>query len=361
MDVFPVIMAGGTGTRFWPASRVSMPKQFLKILGPKTMLELTVDRLGSLCPASHIIIVGSRKHHALLAPYQTKWGMVVFEEPIGRNTAPCIGLAAAYLRKKGMPDAPMIVLPADHYIANADRFSAILLAGCTLAKAGAIITVGIVPTRPETGYGYLHQGPLVKKVNGFPAYRVERFVEKPDFHSALCYLEAGEYLWNGGIFIFTARTFLEETATNLPDVYDGLVEIEAALETDRFPEVLETAYEALPSISIDYGIMEKTSRTVMTVPGDFGWSDVGSWESLYDLRRAEADQGGNLASGTTLLFNTKECLVFNETAQMVVTVGIEGAVIVNTEDALLVANIRKSQEIKKVLEKLEARGGQSLL
>ena len=361
MDIFPIIMAGGSGTRFWPASRSSLPKQFLKILGSKTMIELTVERVASLCPADHIVIVGSAQHHNLLAAQREQGGMVVFEEPVGRNTAPCVGLGAAYLRKRGMTDAAMVVLPADHFISGAEQFRTILRVGCELAQDGAIVTVGIVPTRPETGYGYLQQGALFKKIKKIPTYRVERFVEKPSREDALGYLENGKYLWNGGIFIATAGTILEEIETHLPSVYAGLLEIEAALETDHFPIALRKAYEAFPSISIDYGIMEKTTRPVLTVPGDFGWSDVGSWESLYDLRKTEADDNGNLTDGSSMLLDTTGSLVFNETTQMVVGLGLEKTVIVNTADALLVANIKKSQDIKKVIEELKSCGKKSLL
>ena len=362
MNIFPIIMAGGSGTRFWPASRSSVPKQFLKILGSKTMIELTVDRVIPLCPADHVVIVGSAKHHDLLAVHREQQGMVVFEEPVGRNTAPCIGLAAAYLRKQGMSTAAMVILPADHFISDPERFRTTLSIGCELAqKEGAIVTVGIVPTRPETGYGYLQQGPLVKKIEDIATYRIERFVEKPNIDDALRYVESGNFLWNGGIFIATAETILEEIEMHLPSVYAGLLEIEAALDTDRFPSALQTAYEAFPSISIDYGIMEKTTRPVMTVPGDFGWCDVGSWESLYNLRKTEADDNGNLADGESMLLDTTGSLIFNETPQLVVALGLEETVIVNTADALLVANIKKSQDIKKVIEELTSSGQKSLL
>jgi len=362
MEIFPVIMAGGSGTRFWPASRSALPKQFLTILGSETMLDLTLRRISSLSPADHVIIVGSKNHHHLLSPYQEKHGMTVFEEPVGRNTAPCIGLAAAYLRHQGMAEAPMVILPADHYISQDQRFRSILLAGCRFARSGAIVTVGIVPTRPETGYGYLQQGSAVETSGeGITAFTVKRFVEKPDSEHALAYLQSGDYLWNGGIFIATAEIILDEMEKHAPDIYNGLLDLESAMGTDRFPEILAGTYEAFPSISVDYGIMEKTTCPLLTIPGDFGWSDVGSWESLYTLRQGQADRDGNVVDGNAALFDTAQSLIINTLSQKVFTLGLHHTVIVNTDDALLVADLKQSQHVKKIIEDLKARGIESLL
>lgn len=338
-----------------------MPKQFLKILGSKTMIQLTIDRVQPLCEDNHIIIVGSEEHHALLTRYTSDRTIVVLEEPKGRNTAPCIGLAAMYLRKTGHAEALMIVLPADHYIADEERFRAVLRAGCELAGQGRIVTIGLLPTRPETGYGYLQRGAALGEIDKIPTYTVIRFVEKPRIESALQYLRSGDYFWNGGIFIVTAETILAELETHLPQVYQGLLKIEAAIGTEHFDSALRAAYKEFPSVSIDYGVMEKTTRSLVTVPGDFGWNDVGSWESLYDLRRQEGDEAGNIVLGDGLLLETTRSFIFNQTQQMVVALGLQEMIIVNTGDALFVAHLRQSQDVKKVIKELEERGIRSLL
>jgi len=354
-------MAGGSGTRFWPASRSMLPKQFLTILGSETMLELTMKRVRPLCADNRIIIVGSEEHHELLTRYGAGSQTVIFEEPRGRNTAPCIGLAAAYLRETGSADTPMIVLPADHYIADEDGFRAVILAGCELARQGDIVTIGLLPTRPETGYGYLHRGPVRETVAGFPVYQVRRFVEKPGLTDALQYLDSGEFFWNGGIFIFSARTILDEMQIHLPSVYNELLHVEHSLGTDQFPAALRAAYDTFPSVSIDYGIMEKTRRSVVTLPGDFGWSDVGSWESLYEVRKKESDADGNVAIGDSILLDTSSSFVMNQTNHIVVALGLQNTIIVNTNDALFVADMKKSQDVKRVIKELEERKLRSLL
>ncbi|HPD61492.1 MAG TPA: mannose-1-phosphate guanylyltransferase, partial [Thermodesulfobacteriota bacterium] len=229
MEPYPVIMAGGSGTRFWPASRAHCPKQFLNIIGSKTMIEETLQRIKPIAAEEHTIIVSNQEHHQLLYDLLGENRYLILEEPFGRNTAPCIGLAAIYLKNQGITDNPMIILPSDHFIAEEETFRKILSIGCKLAQGGEIITIGIVPTRPETGYGYLERGEVKKKIEGVSAYAIKRFVEKPDQKTALGYLHSGEYLWNGGIFIFSPQTILEEIALHLPSVYAGLQKIEAAL------------------------------------------------------------------------------------------------------------------------------------
>jgi len=356
MDVYPVIMAGGSGTRFWPASRSLRPKQFLNIIGSKSMIEQTLERVKPLCGDENIIIVGNKDHHLLLNNQLGKNRFIVLEEPLGRNTAPCIGFAAVFLRKKGITDKPMVVLPADHYINDENRFRTVLITGCCLAQQGPIVTIGIVPTRPETGYGYLQRGSARDEIKGIKVYDVKRFVEKPNQKDALHYLESGEYFWNGGIFIFTPKTILHEIQLHMPEVYEGLLKIEGAIGRDDYTDVLRSVYQEFSSISVDYGVMEKTSRPVITIPGDFGWSDVGSWESLYDLRQKEVDNEGNLVQGKSVLLDTASSFIFNQSSQLVVGLGLKNIVIVNTDDALLVADIKRSQDIKKVIEELKTKG-----
>lgn len=361
MEIYPVIMAGGSGTRFWPASRYNLPKQFLDIIGSKTMIEQTVERVSPVCREENVIIVGNEAHHVLLKKISEKTGCVILEEPFGRNTAPCIGLAAVYLRKKGVVDEPMAVLPADHFITDEKRFRNILSIGGGLARKGSIVTIGIVPTRPETGYGYLLKGAVKDTMEGIEIYKIERFAEKPDKEDALRYVKSGDYFWNSGMFIFTPETILKEIQLHLPGVHEGLLEIEKCLGEKNERDVLRSAYQKFPSVSIDYGVMEKTDRPMIALPVDFGWSDVGSWESLYGLRKKELDGNKNLIHGKGILFDTGSCFVFNQAEQMVVGVGLEDLVIVNTDDAILVADMKKSQDIKKIIEEMEKRGLNSIL
>jgi mannose-1-phosphate guanylyltransferase len=255
----------------------------------------------------------------------------------------------------------MVLLPADHFIADEKKFRVALLGGCHLACEGHIITIGMVPTRPETGYGYLQRGGARREVQGVTVYTVERFVEKPEQRDALRYLESGDYFWNGGIFIFTPRTILAEIEAHLPDIFEGLGKIEASLGESGYEEVLAAVYQGFPSISLDYGIMEKTSRSVLAMVGDFGWSDVGSWQSLYALRHQEQGGEGNLAQGQSILIDTASSFVFNQSTQLIVGLGLEDIVIVGTGDALLVADLKKSQDVRKVIEQIKAEGLDSLL
>ena len=356
MELYPVIMAGGSGTRFWPASRANYPKQFLKIIGSNTMVEETLKRVKPLAAEEHTIIVSNKEHHQLLHTLLGENRYVILEEPLGRSTAPCIGLAALYLKKQGIIDQPMAVLPADHFIAEEETFRKILSIGCKLAQKGDIITLGIVPTRPETGYGYLERGEVKKEIEGVTVYAVKRFVEKPDQKTALEYLNSGGYFWNGGIFIFTPKTILEEIKQHLPSVYAGLQKIEGAMGTSRYHEVLFSVYQNLPSLSIDYGVMEKTKRPMLTLPGDFGWSDVGSWESVYDLRKEERDKENNLTQGDVILINTQSSFVFSQSNKMVVGLGIKDLLIVATQDVVLVGDLKTSQDIKKIIEELKEQG-----
>jgi mannose-1-phosphate guanylyltransferase len=214
----------------------------------------------------------------------------------------------------------------------------------------------MVPTRPETEYGYLEHGEAEKEIEGVTVYTIRRFVEKPDHKTALDYLNSGGYFWNGGIFVFTPKTILEEIKLHLPSVYAGLQKIEKAMGTIRYQEVLFSVYQNLPSLSIDYSVMEKTKRTVLTLPGDFGWSDVGGWESLYALRKKERDKDKNLTQGDVILIDTKSSLVFSQSDKVVVGLGIKDLLIVATQDVVLVGDLKKSQDIRKIIEELKKRG-----
>jgi len=272
--MFAVIMCGGSGTRFWPASRRRRPKQFLNITGKGPMVVDTCDRLTSLIPDDKVILILGKEHREEAGGLFKGRNVHILAEPVGRNTAPCMGLGALYARHLGSEE-PLAFLPADHFISNPKAFLTDLESAGKLAADGGIVTLGIVPTRPETGYGYIRKTSDTPGVNTTPAYRVSAFVEKPDVEKAHDYLKSGDYYWNAGIFVATPATILAEIEKQLPDLHEGLVHIAAALGTDRFEMEFKKAYEKMKSISFDYGIMENARQKVYVIPSQCGWSDVG--------------------------------------------------------------------------------------
>ncbi len=343
--MFAIIMAGGSGTRFWPASRAHYPKQFLNITSDRSMLAETIARAEHFAPLERIGVVVGRVHGELTRQQVGTQPVKVLVEPFGRNTAACIGLAAIHVKQYGL-DEPIIILPADHFIADVATFTATIQAAAETARNGSIVTLGIQPTRPETGYGYVQTGAAQGQTNGLPYYQVERFVEKPDYETALGYLASGAYFWNSGIFIFTARTILQEIETCLPALYAGLLEIELAIGTPAYDTVVERVYGRLESVSIDYGVMEKTRQPIYVFKADFGWSDVGSWQALYELRASEYDAQGNLLLGAALVSEAKNNLVYSSTSRKVALLGVEGLVVVDTPDAVMIAPLERSQDVK---------------
>lgn len=352
-----LVMAGGSGTRFWPASREHLPKQFLRITGDRSMLEETIGRIAPTIPAERVAVVVGRVHEAVTQRLLAGTPVEILIEPTGRNTAACIGLAALHWRRRD-PQAPLVVLPADHFIARADLFNEILAAAAGPARDGAIVTLGIEPTRPETGYGYIKVDAraALGLISGTTVlHRVDCFVEKPDLERALDYLRTGEYLWNSGIFVFTPEVILNEIAAHLPDLAAGLAEIDAAIGRPDYEEVLSRVYGNLPSISIDHGIMEKTTLPLYVVRSDFGWSDVGSWQALYELREGEADEQGNLLEGAVWVEDSRRNLVYATSGRQVALLGVEGLAIVDTEDTLLVADLTRSQDVKRFAQREKQR------
>jgi len=347
--MFAVIMAGGSGTRFWPASREHLPKQFLKITGDRTMLEETVARTQQFAQLNQTYVVVGRVHAELTARILSGSPAKILVEPTGRNTTACIGLAALSVKRLG-EDEPMVVLPADHFIADVESFAQTIRSAAETARRGAIITLGVKPDRPETGYGYIHTGDEQGKSLGQPYFKVRRFVEKPDYQTALGYLSSGDYLWNSGIFIFTARTILEEIRVCLPALYDGLMKIGEAIDAANYQTVLDDVYPKLESISIDYGVMERTAKLIYVFKADFGWSDVGSWQALYELRAGECDAGGNLLLGEAMIVDAERNLVFSNTDRKVALLGVEDLVVVDTPDAVMVARLDRSQDVKRFPE-----------
>lgn len=341
-----VIMAGGSGTRFWPASRERLPKQFLSITSHLTLFEETFERVAPLAGSRPVWAVVNRLHEPLTAQLLQSRNVQILAEPVGRNTAPAIGLAAIHLRQT---DAllPMVVLPSDQFVSDPAAFRELLGAAGDFIQKGGIATIGIQPTRPETGYGYIKAGSERGTVQGHTAFAVERFVEKPDFETACEYLKDAAFSWNSGIFLFTAETILTEIKVCLPNLYEQLCEIEQTIGTAAYPETLAEVFARMEPISIDYGVMEKTTAPISVFRANFGWSDVGSWEALYELRQPEADAAGNLALGDTVVVDSSNNLVFSNTGRVVTLLDVENLVVVDTPDAVLVARKNRSQDVKQ--------------
>jgi mannose-1-phosphate guanylyltransferase len=359
--MFVVIMAGGSGTRFWPASRKRLPKQFLKITGHRTLLEETLDRVRPLVDSAGATYVAvNQLHEQLTRELIAGSGCQVLVEPVGRNTAACIGLAAMHISRLD-PDEPILVLPSDHYIGKPDEFAAVLAAAGHAARGQAIVTIGATPTRPETGYGYIELGDEIEAGFERPGFAVRRFVEKPDVETAGSYIWSGKFLWNCGVFGFTARTMLAELKACKPDLYAGLERIGSAIGTSDYEAVLDAVYPELESISIDYAVIEKTRIPLIVFPGDFGWSDVGSWQSIYELGSDAYDESRNLVSGEGAAVDANGNLVHSGGGRLVALLGVEGLVVIDTPDALLVTRLDRSQDVKLLPEMLKRDGRDDLL
>lgn len=359
--MFIVIMAGGSGTRFWPYSRKAKPKQFLNIIGDRPMVVETWERVKSLAGKEQkgLIVLGE-EHLQEAEPLFARENIDLLAEPVGRNTAPCICLAALYAQHLGI-SAPLAILPADHYISDVQSFTKSLQMAATLATSGAILTLGIVPTRPETGYGYIKKGSFYRTSTGEPVFEVSAFVEKPDLKTAKMYLGSGKYLWNAGIFVATAETILKEMEKYLPDLFSRLEELRPTLGKPEFDALIKRVYPQLPNISFDYGIMEKTEEKILTIPTDCGWSDVGSWYSLYELKKSSCDAQKNLVEDDTLLVDCEENFVSNKAGRFIACLGLRNCLIVDTPDALLVAKKDRSQDVRKIVEYLKKRNKEELL
>lgn len=353
--LLPIIMAGGNGSRLWPLSRELFPKQFLTLDGELTMLQTTIRRLRGLA-AENPVVICNDEHRFLVAEQLraiNKLANNIILEPAGRNTAPAIALAAltALQTAPEGSDPLLLVLAADHVIRDEAAFAAAVQSACVYAEAGKLVTFGIVPTTAETGYGYIKRGVAMGETQA--AYTVAQFVEKPDQSTAEHYLESGDYYWNSGMFLFRASRYLTELEQFRPDIYAACVEAVGTVNADLdFVRVNKAAFLSCPSDSIDYAVMERTADGVV-VPMSAGWSDVGSWSSLWEI--SEKDINGNVSHGDVLQHNSQNNYVFAETS-LVTTVGVQDLVIVQTKDAVLVADKHQVQDVKKIVESLKAAG-----
>jgi mannose-1-phosphate guanylyltransferase len=357
LHVHAVILAGGSGTRFWPASRRHTPKQLLPLAGrpDEPLIAATVRRIEPLVPLDRVwISTGTSLVDATLAALPGVSPAHVIAEPVARNTAPCIGWASATIARSD-PEAIVAVLPADHFIGDERAFRAALSTAVRAAEQGWITTIGIVPTRPETGYGYIEVGEPVAE----GARKVTRFIEKPTRERAEALLAAGTYLWNGGMFFFRASVMKSAITEHLPALAAGLDRIDEAAAGGDEARVLGEVFPTLPSISIDHGVMEKAKR-IAVVPGDFGWNDVGSWQVTWEM--SEKDAAGNSLPAGTVAVDARDNLVRDLTTsarkapKRWALVGVSDLVIVETDDAILVVPRERAQDVRVVVDALAKRG-----
>lgn len=355
--LYAVIMAGGSGTRLWPLSRRSRPKQALRLIGGRTMFQHAVDRLAPLFAPEQIFVVTSAAIAEVLRPQAPELPAENFIlEPSGRNSAPAAGLAALHLlRRDG--DAVMVMLTADHYISDTAQFRAALAAAGEVAADGTIVTLGIQPTSAATGFGYIQLGRAQTIVNGFRVYASGGFVEKPDRATAERFVEEGRHVWNSGMFIWRADRLMQELASQLPELHGALMRIGEALGTPSAEEVLTREWSTVPNISIDYGIMEHAAN-VCVIPVEIGWSDIGSWAALAES--LPADDGGNVIQAEAVTLDTEGCFLWSE-GRLIATIGLRDLVIVDTPDALLICPMHRAQEVRELVDRLKLEGKERFL
>ena len=364
-----VILAGGRGTRFWPRSRTRTPKQLLNIIGTDTMLEQTAARLAPLFPPSRQwVVTNSEQAGEVRKQMPGVPASHILAEPVGRNTAAAIGLATAHLLHAGLGrenDALMAVLPADHYIARPARYLRIVRAALHVAHAaGSLVVLGIPPTRPETGYGYVERT-RAKAIDadGVPVFPVRRFTEKPPLARARHYVASGRYYWNAGMFFWRVSTFLGNLEKFLPKTHDALMRLAGEIGTRRYEQALRRAYPKLENISVDYAILEPVTRrvsspSVFVLPADVGWSDIGSWAAVYELLARKA--GENVAAGKLVAIDAQGNFFWSP-KKLVAAIGVKDLVMVETDDALLLCPRDRAQDVGKIVKQLEAAKAVHLL
>jgi len=355
-DVYVIIMAGGIGTRFWPYSRYSYPKQFLDVLGTgKSLLQLTFNRFNKICPKENIYIVSNDRYEALIGeqlPGLDKNQILL--EPDRRNTAPCIAYASYKIRQKNK-DAKLVVTPSDHAIFMEEEFVRTIDVGLKFIEDDSkLITIGIKPTRPETGYGYIqfHQD------SDSEVKKVKTFTEKPQLELAKTFLESGDFAWNAGIFIWKVGAIIESFEKFLPEIAETFHALEDDYYTDREMERIEWAYAHTKGISIDYGVMEKADN-VYVIPGDFGWSDLGSWASLHEIK--DKDENGNVVDGQAMIYNSNNCILKTPKEKLVVIQDLEEYLVADCDDVLLICKKDAEKEIRSFVNDVKNLKGDQYL
>jgi mannose-1-phosphate guanylyltransferase len=355
--LYAVVLAGGGGTRLWPLSRVEQPKHLLCLGGEETMLARTFARVSPLIERDHLMAITVADHvQAVRQAVPDVMPQNVIVEPAGRNTGPCIGLMAVLIHKRD-PDAIMVSLAADHAVEDDEGFRGVLGAAVRAAADDHLVTLGIVPDYPETGYGYIQRGDLLDQMAGHSVYRVLRFTEKPDLETARSFVQEGQYFWNSSIFVWKVSVILAEIRRLLPTLYAQLMEIEPALGTPQQAEVIERVWHSVDSVSIDVGVMER-ARDVVVIPADVGWSDVGCWSSVANLTPVDAD--GNVIQGESVVLDCRDTLI-RSSGRLVAALGLHGMVVIDTGDAVLVCPKERAQDVKKIVDKLKREGKEKYL
>ncbi|MGH9728831.1 MAG: mannose-1-phosphate guanylyltransferase [Candidatus Acidiferrales bacterium] len=368
-----VLLAGGRGTRFWPRSRTRTPKQLLDIVSLKSMLRETADRLAPLFAQNRLWVVTNDQQAASVRRELPRVPRKqILAEPVGRNTAAAIGLAAIHLAQEH-GDALMAVLPADHHIANAARYRKVVRAAMKIAgRPGNLVVLGIPPSHPETGFGYIERACVAARIDGMPAYVVQRFTEKPELRVARKYVESGQYFWSAGMFFWRVSTFLECLRKYVPKTWHALGELQQFIGTREYPEALRRIYPKLENISVDYAIMEPATRSrgareksgtrgterVFVLPAKIGWSDIGSWAAVYELLARK--QGENVSAGDSLALDASGNFLWSP-KKFVAAIGVHDLMIVETEDALLICPRERAQDVGKVVKWLEEKHRRDLL
>jgi mannose-1-phosphate guanylyltransferase/mannose-6-phosphate isomerase len=348
--IYPVILSGGTGTRLWPLSRAALPKQLLALHGERTMIQETVLR-AALPGAAAPLLLCSEAHRFLVAEQMQEIGVApraIVLEPMGRNTAPAAAVAAL-MTADGDPHGIIVLLPSDHVVGDAKAFADAVAVAARAAREGHIVTFGMAPSAPETGYGYVHRGARLEKLDG--AWRVQRFVEKPNVETAKAYLTDGSYFWNSGMFVFRADVLIEDLRLHAPDVLAAAREALAKAKRDLdFVRLDADAFANAPNISIDYALMEKTDRAAI-VPCDIGWSDVGAWSALWEIR--DQDAQSNVLHGDVIVHDSTGSYVHSE-KRLTALVGVHDLVVIATDDAVLVADKSRAQDVKAIVDRLKS-------
>ena len=353
-----IIMAGGSGTRFWPMSRSRHPKQFLKIVGSHPLVEETFLRVSPLTEESRIYVVVHESHRPVTEGIFGDRNVKVLTEPLARNTAACIGLAIIHILEEH-GDGPVVVLPADHHIGDVKCFQETLRKAVSLIDKGGIGTIGVLPTRPETGYGYIKAGMPVSEAED--VFHVDAFVEKPTLEQATQFISERRYYWNAGIFVFRAQIMMDEIRRHLPSIHEGLLDLRRHVGKSSYEGKLREVYEGITPISIDHGVMEKTTADVFVIPGQFPWSDVGSWHAVFELRRDEQDGEGNLVDGNAIVLNCRDVFVQSSSDRLIGCIGLKDITIVDTPDSLLVCHRDASENVRECVKIIREKGFEDLV